>query len=97
MPGFANDKNEIGLDPEQDIDGLLHMILELASEVSVLNDRLAVLTALLEEGGVASDEKIDRFVPTGALVERLKTDKERLTRRLVAASRRDYSDLSQLV
>ncbi|WP_298040561.1 hypothetical protein [uncultured Microbacterium sp.] len=97
MPGFAKEKNAVGLDPEQDINGLLHMILELASEVSVLSDRLSVLTALLGESGSVDDEQIDRFVPQGELAEKLNTDKRRLTQRLVAASTRDYDDLSQLI
>jgi len=97
MPGFAKDKNSIGLDPEQDINGLLHMILELASEVSVLSDRLSVLTALLGESGSVSDEQIDRYVPEGELAEKLSADKRRLTQRLIAASTRSYDDLSQLI
>jgi len=97
MPGFAIDKNTVGLDAQQDIDGLLHMILELASEISVLSDRVAVLTTLLGESGSVGDEQIDRYVPEGALAERLSTDKRRLTQRLVAASTRDYADLSQLI
>jgi len=97
MPGFAKDKNAIGLDATQDIDGLLHMVLELASEVSVLSDRLSVLTALLGEAGSVNDEQIDRHVPQGVLADKLATDKRRLTQRLVAASTRDYSDLTQLI
>lgn len=97
MPGFAKEKNSVGLDPEQDVDGLLHMLLELASEVSVLSDRVTVLTALLGEAGVVSDDQIDRHVPQGELAEKLATDKRRLTQRLIAASTRDYSDLSTLI
>ncbi|MGL3149001.1 hypothetical protein ACSS7Z_01445 [Microbacterium sp. A82] len=97
MPGFAKDKNSVRLDPESDIDGMMHMILELASEISVLSDRVSVLTALLGEAGSVSDEQIDRFVPQGELAEKLNTDKRRLMQRLIAASTRDYDDLSQLI
>ena len=97
MPGFAKEKNSVGLDAEHDINGMMHMILELASEVSVLSDRVSILTALLDEAGVVADDQIDRFVPQGELAEKLNTDKRRLSQRLVAASTRDYSDLSQLI
>lgn len=97
MPGFAKEKNSVGLDPEKDINGLLHMIIELASEITVLSDRVSILTSLLSDAGVVTDEEIDRLVPQGELAEKLAVDQRRLTQRLVAALNRDYSDLSQLI
>jgi hypothetical protein len=97
MPGFAKEKNSVELDSQEDIGGLLHMIIELASEVSVLSDRVSILTSMLGDAGSVTDEQIDRYVPEGELADKLATDKRRLTQRLVAASTRNYSELSNLI
>lgn len=68
-----NAKSEIkGRNPhffdDPNIDRLLTMVMELASEVSVLRDRLDTHERLANEKGVYSENDIEDFKPTDDVV-----------------------------
>ena len=86
MPGFAVE-NAKYLDPAQDMDALMGMILELASEVSVLRDRQAVTETLLAELTGLRREDIDAALPGPELQAELEEAGKAFTARLIAAAR----------
>lgn len=87
MPGFAADDPRF-LDSAEDLDGVLAVALEIASELWVLKDRFSVLEQLLDERGSVTREELDRYQPSGDLAARLKDDRERFLRRLALAAAR---------
>jgi hypothetical protein len=74
------------------IDKLLGMTLSLASEVSVLRDRLDAMQRLVERHGLLSPGAIDAFEPTPA--ERAERDRARaqFMERLLLAVRRELEE-----
>lgn len=86
MPGFAIE-NPTYLDPAQDTDSLMSMILELASEVTVLRDRLAVTETLLAECTGLSRSEIDNHLPGADLQAELEASGRAFTQRLIDAAR----------
>jgi hypothetical protein len=87
MPGFAVD-DPTYLDPPEDLDGVLRMVMEVASELWVLRDRFAVLEQRLDEQGTVSREDLETLQPEGEFAERLKVDREQFLRRLGEAMSR---------
>ncbi|MER2134971.1 MAG: hypothetical protein ABS910_09895 [Arthrobacter sp.] len=85
MPGFAVE-NAKYLDPAQDMDALMGMILELASEVSVLRDRQAVTETLLAGLTGLRREDIDAALPGPELQAELEEAGKAFTSRLIAAA-----------
>lgn len=85
MPGSAAD-SPLFLDQAQDLDSVLHVTLEIASELWVMKDRFTILEHLLDERGAVTREDLDRHQPSGDLVDRLKQDRERFLRRLTLAA-----------
>lgn len=85
MPGFAADTPRF-LDQTRDLDSVLHVTLEIASELWVMKDRFAILEHLLDERGAVTRDDLDRYQPSGELADRLKEDRERFLRRLALAA-----------
>ncbi|MFV2198569.1 hypothetical protein [Nocardiopsis sp. LOL_012] len=89
MPGFAKDDAVYLTDPRH-MDALFSLTMELASELWVVRDRLAVIEHLLEERGTLTREDVERTQPEGAFAERLAAERERfLTRMFASATRND--------
>lgn len=88
MPGFALDSPRY-LDPAQDSDSILRMLLELASEVWVLRDRLTLVERTLDAKGYLVRADLDSAEPDKDAAAELATDRERFVQRLVASARRD--------
>lgn len=86
MPGFAIE-NPKYLDPAQDADSLMGMILELASEITVLRDRQAVTETLLAERTSLSRSEIDNYLPGADLQAELEVSGRAFTQRLIDAAR----------
>lgn len=87
MPGFAND-DAVHLDRPEHLDALFGITMELASELWVMRDRLAVIEQLLDERGTLTRDDIERTQPQGEAAERLARERERfLTRVFESAAR----------
>lgn len=85
MTGFAaNDPNF--LDAELDLDAVLRVAMEIASEVWVLRDRFTVLEELLDEHGSVTREQLDRHQPSPTLSVELETQRRRFLQRIVEAA-----------
>ncbi|GAB3273756.1 hypothetical protein [Kineosporia babensis] len=69
----------------EDIDGMMRMMLELASEVWVLRDRFSVLEALLAERGTLSAADLDAYQPGADLAQHLDGERAAFVRRLLDA------------
>ncbi|WP_150241075.1 hypothetical protein [Nocardiopsis quinghaiensis] len=86
MPGFAND-DAVYLTRPQHMDALFSITMELASELWVLRDRLAVVEQLLDEHGTLARDDIEKAQPRGEFAEQLARERERfLTRVFDSAS-----------
>lgn len=85
MPGFALDSPRY-LDPAQDTDSLMRMILELASEVWVQRDRLEVIEHFLDERGQVTRADIDEYVPTDDVKGALAAGRRQFVERLLSAA-----------
>ncbi|GLY29638.1 hypothetical protein [Kineosporia sp. NBRC 101731] len=75
----------IHLKAPEDMDGMMRMLLEVASEVWVMRDRFAVLEALLAERGTLSAGDLDRYQPGSTLAELLDRERAGFVRRLLDA------------
>jgi len=74
------------LQAPDDLDGVVRMVLELASEVWVLRDRFAVLETVLAERGTLSAADLDDFQPGAPLSAALDTERAVFVRRLLDAA-----------
>lgn len=70
---------------EAQLDDVAAAVLLLARELWVVKDRQRVLEHLLEQAGVVVPGAVADHQPEGALAEALATERERLTRALMAA------------
>ena len=92
MPGFAKD-DAVYLTRPEHMDALFAITMELASELWVTRDRLAVIEQLLEERGGLSRRDIEDAQPQGEFAERLAEERRRfLTRIFESASRAGESE-----
>lgn len=87
MPGFAND-DPVYLNRPQHNDALFAMVMELASEMWVMRDRLAVIERLLAERGAVTAEDIETAHPEGEDARKLARERERFVTRLFEAAAR---------
>lgn len=87
MPGFAND-DPVYLTRPQHTDALFAMVMEVASEMWVMRDRLAVIERLLAERGAVTAEDIETAQPEGADAQKLARERERFVTRLFEAAAR---------
>ena len=85
MPGFALDDPQY-LGHPTDTDALMRMILELASEVWVLRDRLTLFEHALRGRDVLDAAEIEGPVVDEALAARLRAERNQLIERLLAAA-----------
>jgi hypothetical protein len=85
MPGFAIDSPRY-LDPVKDTDSVMRMVLELASEVWVLRDRLEIVEHLLDERGQVSRADIDGYEPDDSVAAELAAGRQQFIARLLAAA-----------
>jgi hypothetical protein len=58
-------------------DRVAQTVLTLAKELWLLRDRQLVLEAVLEERGIAVQQLVDTYQPTGAVKERLARERRR--------------------
>lgn len=92
MPGFAND-DAVYLTRPEHMDALFAITMELASELWVTRDRLAVIEGLLEERGGPTRQEIEETQPQGEHAERIAEERRRfLTRIFESASRAGESE-----
>jgi hypothetical protein len=73
------------LQTPEDLDGMMRMLLELASEVWVMRDRFAVLETVLAERGTLSAGDLDTYQPGADLTQFLDQERAAFTRRLLNA------------
>lgn len=73
------------LQTPEDLDGMMRMMLELASEVWVLRDRFSVLESLLAERGTLTAADLDAYQPGEDLAQQLDTQRAAFVRRLLDA------------
>lgn len=92
MPGFAKD-DAVYLTRPQHMDALFAITMELASELWVVRDRLAVIEQLLDERGNLTRDDIEKTQPRGEFAERLSEERRRfMTRIFESASRAGESE-----
>ncbi|MBE1536559.1 hypothetical protein [Actinomadura algeriensis] len=84
MPGFAVD-HPVYLDGSVPMDGLFNALMEVASEVWVLRDRLGVVEELLRERGTVTREDIELYRPGPELTDRLAADRRMFLERIMEA------------
>ena len=68
------------------IDRVMAMVMELAAELSVTRDRLAVVEMLLEAGRPVTRDALDSFVPDPAQKEALDTARRQFSDALMACT-----------
>jgi len=73
------------LQAPEDLDGMMRMLLELASEVWVMRDRFTVLETVLAERGALTAGDLDTYQPDASLAQFLDTERAAFTRRLLDA------------
>jgi len=64
-------------------DRMLAMLMALAAEVWVLNDRLRVMESLLAEQGTLARERLDRYVPDPETERALAAEREAFVKSLM--------------
>ncbi len=69
--------------PDPAIDRLAASLLQLASEVWVLNERFAALQAIADRKGVITAAELAQFQPAGALDQDLASARAAFIRRIV--------------
>ncbi|GAA2073097.1 hypothetical protein [Microbacterium hatanonis] len=87
MPGFAIDSPRY-LEPTQDTDSLFRMLLELASEVWVLRDRLTLVERTLDEKGCLTRSDLDSAEPGPAAEAELAKERAQFVERLISSAHR---------
>lgn len=74
------------------LDRVMHIVMNLAEELYVTRDRLAVIEALLESKGTVRRDEIEHFEPTEEFTAGLKAFREKLVERLLEPAARPTLD-----
>jgi len=66
VDGFiAADADNISLFPEQVVDNMMHVLIDLGAEIWTIRRRMMILERVLEKAGISSED-VERYVPAAA-------------------------------